>query len=249
MGAVEDQALAAFVRRLRKHSDLNDEEQKAVLALPGLARGVARDREIVRPGDVTTRSYLVADGLLVRFDRLQDGRKANTALHIAGDMCDLHSVVSPTANSGIAAITGAVVVDLPHSALKEIAVKFPPIALAFWRDTAGDAAALKAWTVRLGRMNATARIAHLLCEMGQRMEDAQLGSRHSYPLPFSQEQLADTVGLTPVHTNRVLKALRKAGIADFRARHAHVLNLDRLVSLGEFDRPVVAPASRQVGSG
>ena len=248
MGA-EDRALSAFVRRLRMHSDLTDEEQNAVLALPGLARGVARNREIVRPGDVTTRSFLVADGWLVRFDRLQDGRKANTALHIAGDMCDLHSVVSPMAGSGIATITDAVVVDLPHSAIKELAITFPAVALAFWRDTASDAEGVKTRAVRLGRMNATARIAHLLCEMGQRMEEAQLGSRHSYPFPMNQEQLADTVGLTPVHTNRVLKALRKAGIADLRARHAQVLNLDLLVSLGEFERPVIAAASRQVGSG
>ncbi|MBB5716993.1 Crp/Fnr family transcriptional regulator [Sphingomonas aerophila] len=248
MGAVEDRALSAFVRRLRLHSDLNEEEQKAVLALPGLARGVARNREIVRPGNVTTKSYLVADGLLVRFDRLQDGRKANTALHIAGDVCDLHSVVSPMAGSGVAAITDAVVVDLPHNALKEIAVTFPAIALAFWRDTAADAAALKAWAVRLGRMNATARIAHLFCEMGYRMEEAQLGSRHSYDLPVNQEQLADTVGLTPVHTNRVLKALRKAGIADLRARHVHVLDLDLLMSVGEFEPPVTLATLREARS-
>jgi len=237
MGIVEDQALSAFVRRLKLRSDLNAEEQQAILALPGQVRGVVRNQEIVRPGDLTTKSHLVANGLLVRFDRLQDGRRANTALHIAGDMCDLYSVVTPIAESGIAALSDAIVVDVPHKALQAIAAKFPAVALAFWRDTAVDAATLRTRTVNLGRMDATARLAHLLCEMGHRMEVAQLGSQYSYHFHVNQEQLADTLGLTAVHTNRVLKALRKAGVADVKGHHVNVLDLDRLTSIGGFDLP------------
>jgi CRP-like cAMP-binding protein len=213
-----------------------------------LARDVTRNCEIVRPGDVATKSYLVANGLLVHFHRFQDGRKANTALHIAGDVCNLYSVVSPLAGSGIAAVTDAVVVEVSHGALRAVATNFPAVAMAFWRYTTDYADVLRDRAANLGRMNAIAKIAHLFCEMGQRMEEAQLGSRHSYDLPVNQEQLADTVGLTPVHTNRVLKALRKAGIADFRARHVHVLDLDLLMSVGEFDTPVILPSLRQAGS-
>jgi len=235
MGQIVDQALAAFLRRLQLHSDFNDEERSAILALPGVAREVDGNREVVRPGDATIKSCLVAKGLLARFDRMRDGSKANTALHIPGDMCDLQSVVSPVAGWGIVALSRAVVVDVPHAALKTISMQFPAIALAFWRDTAADAAILSKWVAYLGRKDATARIAHLFCEIGYRMEEAQIGTRRAYALAISQEQLGDTIGLTSVHTNRVIRKLREAGTVDFTSRHVEVLDLDRLMSIAEFD--------------
>ena len=235
MGITEQQALAAFVRRLQLRSDLSDQEQGAIVALPGRAREVGAHREVVRPGDPTSQCCLVADGLLARFDQMLDGSRANTALHIPGDMCDLHSVVLPVAGWGIIALAKSVVVDVPHAALRQLAANFPAVALAFWRDTAADAAVLGKWVANLGRNDAPTRVAHLLCEMGRRMEDAKLGTRRRYRLHITQEQLGDTMGMTPVHVNRVLRILREARAADFQERYVEVFDLDRLMAIGQFD--------------
>jgi CRP-like cAMP-binding protein len=55
-------------------------------------------------------------------------------------------------------------------------------------------------------------LAHLLCEFAYRLDAVGLGTSCKYELPMTQEQIADTVGLTPVHVNRTLKALDKQGL-------------------------------------
>ena len=67
------------------------------------------------------------------------------------------------------------------------------------------------------------------------MEQAELGTRRSYPLPMTQEQLSEALGLTPVHVNRTLKALRCAALIRTEHRMVHIDNWDRLVTIAEFD--------------
>lgn len=94
---------------------------------------------------------------------------------------------------------------------------------------------LAKWIGNLGRKNAMARLAHLLCEMGIRMEQAGLGSRTKYQFPASQSHLADALGLTPVHTNRTLQTLRAEGLARAERRMVYVTDWERLASIAEFD--------------
>ena len=67
------------------------------------------------------------------------------------------------------------------------------------------------------------------------MEQAGLGTRCSYPLPVTQQQLSDALGLTPVHVNRTLKTLRGDGLIRTEQRMVHIDDWDRLVTIAEFD--------------
>ena len=91
------------------------------------------------------------------------------------------------------------------------------------------------WTANVGRRDARTRIAHLLCEIGIRQEEAGLCSRNDYELPLTQEQLADATGLTAVHVNRVLGQLRADGTAlAARTVRSTCRDWDRLASVGDF---------------
>jgi CRP-like cAMP-binding protein len=85
------------------------------------------------------------------------------------------------------------------------------------------------------RRNATARIAHLLCEFGIRLETLGLGERFSYEFPMTQEQLADCTGLTGVHVNRSLKALEAQGLIARARRYVAVADWPNLTKIGDFD--------------
>ena len=228
-------ALARFLERLLLRSTLSAKEQEAILAVRSHASQVAAHRDIVCPGQKVDHACLVVDGLAARFDQMQDGQRQFTAFHIPGDMCDLQSVVAPVAGWGIQAVSTTTVLHIPHGDLRSVAMKYPAIAMAFWRDTTTDASVLAKWVGNLGRKNATARLAHLLCEIGIRMEQAGLGSRTEYPLPATQEQLADALGLTAVHTNRTLQMLRAEGLVRAERRMVYVANWERLASIAEFD--------------
>src|SRR3546814_15681575 len=96
-----------------------------------------------------------------------------------------------------------------------------------------DASIIAQWVVSLGRRDATARTAHLLCEMALRLECAGQGSREAFELKATQAHIADALGLTPVHMNRVVRGLRLQGVLSWTGRPLRVLDWDGLVRRSE----------------
>lgn len=228
-------ALERFLARLLLRSRLSEEEQAALLGLEGRLVRINAHRDVVQPRDETNFACLVVEGLAGRFDQLANGERQITALHIPGDMCDLHSVAVPYTGWGIEALTSSTLLKIPHPALKDLTIRYPQIAYAFWRDTITDASILAKWISALGRRSAKQRLAHLMCEMGIRMEQASLGTRSEFNLPARQTQLADVLGITAVHLNRSIQSLRADGLLAMEGSRVRVSDLDGLRSVAEFD--------------
>jgi CRP-like cAMP-binding protein len=89
--------------------------------------------------------------------------------------------------------------------------------------------------VNVGRRDSRARVAHLLCEFSLRMQAAGLSQGHRYELPMTQEQLADAVGLTSVHVNRVLKQLGEDRLISRDRRSITIEDWERLRNVGDFN--------------
>lgn len=228
-------ALHRFLDRLDLRSALTDEEREAVLDLGGEVGNYRTHQDIVSPHEKVHSACLVKSGLVGRYDQMLDGERQVTSIYISGDMCDLHSVVAPSVSWSITALSPSTVIRVPHSELRELCVRFPGLAIAFWRDGTADAAMFAKWVGNLGRKNGKARMAHLFCEMGMRSEAANLGTRNAYELQLTQKQLADAVGLTSVHVNRMLKWLRAKGLLVFERGRVEILDWDALAELAEFD--------------
>lgn len=235
MSSSNHSALSRFLDRLLTRSTLSTHEQQAILDLPSHAHQIRANWDIVSPGRTVEHACLLAHGLGARFDQMADGRRQITAIYVRGDMCDLHSVVAPTAAWGIAALSTTTVLHVPHRDLRELATAHPAIALAFWRDVTADASVLAKWVGNVGRRDARSRIAHLLCETGIRMEEADLGTRTCFPFEITQQQLADATGMTAVHVNRTMQALRGERVIQTDGRTIHVHDWDRLADIAEFD--------------
>jgi CRP-like cAMP-binding protein len=88
--------------------------------------------------------------------------------------------------------------------------------------------------VRLGRLTAFERVAHFLLELQQRLEIAGLGDRQRFPLPLTQEILADALGLSIVHVNRTLQQLRRTGLIELRSGVAILVQPDALAKLCDY---------------
>ena len=228
-------ALERFLRRLMLRSPLTKAEQEAILALPGEEVRTPAHRDIVRPGHRSVYSCLVVDGLVGRFDQLANGHRQITALHIVGDFCDLHSLAVPETGWGIESLTESVVRMVPHEELRVLVDRSPAIAMAFWRDTVVDSSVLAKWNSALGRRSAKARLAHLLCEMGLRFEQAGLGRHDDFEFAITQSQLADVVGVTAVHLNRTIQALRQDGLLVTSGSRFRLPDRKRLCQVAQFD--------------
>lgn len=124
---------------------------------------------------------------------------------------------------------------VPHRQLRELCIRYPGLAVAFWRDGTADASIFAKWVGNLGRKDAKARITHIFCEMALRTEAAGLGTRTEFELPLTQRQLADASGITPVHVNRMMQEVKREGLLQFNHGHVVIADWNALTHGAEFD--------------
>lgn len=230
-----DTPLFRFMKKLDARGELDAPERAAILALPGHPIQVGTNRDFVGLGECVTHACLIVDGLAGRFGQNREGVRQITALHIAGDMADIHSVVVPKAKTALQALSITTILKVPHEALRDAARRFPRLASAFWRETVIDGSILSEWVVNVGRRNALAAMAHLLCEMACRYKGKEPDGDMSYDFAATQIHLGDMLGLTPVHVNRTLMELRRMKLATFVRKRVTIHDWKQLARIGEFD--------------
>lgn len=228
-------SLQSYLNRLLSRSVLSEAEQQAILSLPCHRLEVRGNFDFVRLGETVDHACLIADGAVGRFDQNLNGARQITAIHLSGDMADLQSVVQPKATTALQALSSTLIFRVPHAAIRDAAVRFPALAEALWRDCMVDSAILSQWVVNVGRRDAKARLAHLLCEIATRVGVGGMAASAAFPFSITQAQLADATGLTIVHVNRVLKGLRMDGLAAVRRHEIEISDWEKLAEAGEFD--------------
>jgi CRP-like cAMP-binding protein len=211
-------------------------EEKALLSSAQFRHlGFARGKEIVaaksRPGE----SCLMIKGISGRETVTPDGKRQISALHIAGDFVDLHSFVLKQMDHAVIALTDVSVAFISHSELRRIIDLSPHLGRLFWLLTTVDGAIQRAWIACLGRSTAVQHMAHLFCELWIRMNAVGLASGFQFPLPLTQAELADVIGLSAVHVNRTLQELRGLGYVDWDGDHVMIHDFESLAALSDFD--------------
>ena len=75
----------------------------------------------------------------------------------------------------------------------------------------------------------------MICELYARLETVGLLRGKSFELPVTQSDIADTVGLSIVHVNRMIQELRASGLIIWDRKTVTVLDIDRLRKFADFD--------------
>lgn len=240
-------ALDTLIRKLTSIAHLSDEEREAILSLPIRVQALPSRQDIVREGDRPSQCCLILDGWACRYKIVGEGRRQILSFHISGDIPDLQSLHVHTMDHSLATVTKATVAFIPHRALLDLTARFPNVAAIFWRDTLIDAAIFREWMTSMGRRSAYGRIAHLFCEMYLKLEAVGLASEHRCTLPLTQTDLADALGLTNVHVNRTLRALRGDGLITLQHNTLIAGRWDELTEAAEFDPTYLHLENRAAG--
>lgn len=227
-------ALEAMVRKLHQWHPLDAEDQDALRALPFRMTTLRPHEYIVREGDQPRNSCLMVSGFSVRHKVAGNGGRQIFSIHMKGDLADLQNSLLGTADHNLQTLTDAQAAMIPVEAIQEIAFTRPAVGRAMWHETLVDGSIFREWTLNVGRRDARTRMAHLLCEFALRLEQAGLGTRSHYELPMSQEQLADALGLTSVHTNRTLMLLGEEGLIKRQKRAVEIIDWGRLSKEADF---------------
>lgn len=227
--------LSPLVRRWSKYVKLSPDEREAILELPFTRKKFGKEAYMVREGQRTTDCSLMLRGFAFRQKLLRNGSRQIISFHIPTEFVDLQNGLLGVADHNVQSLDGSEALIIPRTALLDAATKHPAIRLAMWTDTLIDASIFREWVVNVGRRDSRARIAHLLCELAVRLETIGAGDSGHFDFPVTQEQLADATGLTAVHTNRTLQALRRDGLIQLSARALTVLDWEGLKEAADFD--------------
>ena len=222
------------VRRLETRAPLEESDREALRALPFSYRSLDPTSYLVREGEKPEYCVLLLAGFAFRHKVTGDGDRQILSVHLPGEFLDLQNSFLDVADHNVQALTRVEVATVPVPALQALASERPRLARAMWIDTLIDAAIFREWIVNVGRRDSISRIAHLLCEFALRLREAGLADENGYEMPMTQEQLADSTGLTPVHVNRVLKELGRQALIDRNKRAVTIVDWERLRRVGDF---------------
>jgi CRP-like cAMP-binding protein len=224
-----------MVRRLERRSPLDQADREALLGLPHIVKRLSPNAHVVRDGDVPNYVTLLLSGFAYRYKLTGDGGRQIISFHCPSEFLDLQNGFLGIADHSVQMLTEGELALIAPGALEELALTRPAITRALWIDTLIDASIFREWVVNVGRRDSRTRVAHLLCEFSLRLEETGLASNHRYELPMTQEQLADAVGLTSVHVNRVLKQLGEEGLITRNRRSIVIEDWDRMRQAGDFN--------------
>ncbi len=132
-------------------------------------------------------------------------------------------------------LTEISIIEISLGAFIESLGKSPSLAMIFLELMARQRNILLEHLINLGRRTSLARIAHLLLELGYRTKANGTGDERWFYCPLTQIDLADALGLTPIHVNRMLRELREESLLLFRNNEVNFINKPALIQLCSFD--------------
>lgn len=224
-----------LVMKLEHGALLTDEDRAVLQDLSSQTRRVASRTDIISEGERPENVHLVMEGFACRYKTLADGRRQIMAFLVPGDFCDLHVAILGEMDHSIGTGWGCTVVEIPRATIDDLTAHHPRITRALWWATLVDEATLREWLVSMGQRDADRQTAHLVCELLMRLQSVGLAGQDSFEFPITQEDLADTLGVTGVHVNRVLQELRAKGLLEWRSKRLRIPDVERLKVFAGFD--------------
>jgi CRP-like cAMP-binding protein len=241
------------VRRLRSLAPLSDTEEALVRGLSDRRERYAPGDELIAEGQPQRRPRFVLAGWAARQRVLPDGRRQIFSMILPGDSLGVAARNAPPAPWTVIALTALETVDAEPALEAAVDGHAPGIARAISAAALDEERLLLDHMVRLGQQTAYERVAHFLLELQRRLQIAGLGDSQRFPLPLTQEILADALGLSIVHVNRTLQQLRRERLIELRSGVAILLQPQALGDIANYEldssmRRFPAAGSRQLAS-
>lgn len=228
-------ALTPLVQKMSRRDVVTSEEAERLDRLLSPVRRATSRTELVHQGQRPGHSTLLLTGFCGRVTTLADGARQITQLSLPGDFLDLHSFLLALMDHSVVALTEVTYCTLSHEDLRRLTETEPHLTRLLWLETVVDAAIHRQWIVSKGRRSGQAQLAHLFCELYQRLEAAGLAHDHRFDLPLTQIDLADVMGMSAVHTNRLLQGMRQSGLIHWTGSRVSLKDWGALSDLAEFD--------------
>lgn len=222
-------------RKLSAFVALSDTDLATLARFDRRKRTFQPGHELIHEGQSKASAFILSEGWACSYKLQPEGERQIVDFQIPGDFLGLRSILFRTADHSIEALTRIEATEVLASDILDAFAQAPRLATAVLWAASRDEAMVVEHLVNIGRRSAEERMAHLLLELGVRLRLVGKGDRLGYDCPLTQYHLADTLGLSAVHVNRVLRHLREKGLLTFRGGRVTLHDFDRLRALAGFD--------------
>lgn len=224
-----------FIDKLQCFATLDEGDVAALVAITNTSRSYEARHDLIREGDRPGPVFVVLEGWACRYKILPNGTRQVLAFLMPGDSCDLNIGLLAQMDHNIQTIVSARVATVERAAMDTLMDDRRGVAKAMYVSQLVDEGIMRAWITSMGRRASIERVAHLMCELYLRARNIGLTSETHLELPLSQSLLADSLGMTAVHLNRVLKQLRLSGAMTLKRGSLTITDPLKLVHIAGFD--------------
>lgn len=225
----------AHLRKLRARGGVHPADEAALCTLVDKAERLPANRVLARAGEPAESCILVLGGWVARSKQVDGAQRQIISIALPGDFVDLHGLTLGRIDHDVISLTQCKIGRVDHARLRLATTARPELQHAYLLAASVDAAIQREWSACLGSRSAISRVAHLFCELFLRLEIVGCTDGQSCDFPLTQTQIAECIGVTPIHVNRVIQELRSTRLINLEYRRLTILNGEALATIAKFD--------------
>ncbi len=223
-----------LAKKLNAFIPLSPAELDRLAELQSPTTSIKRGQQLVQEGQPEHRAFVWQSGWACSYKDLPSGERQIISFPIAGDCVGLRSVLLQTADHSFEALTDSVVSAVDAARMLQTFTEFPRLGTAILWAASRDEAMVVEHLVSVGRRDAIERTAHFFMELAERLNLIGVAAQAEFDCPLNQYVLADALGLSAIHVNRVLRQLRERDLLTFQHGKVEIHDLKGLRKLSGF---------------
>jgi CRP-like cAMP-binding protein len=223
-----------FVARLSRLMQVGADDLRSLGRIIEGERLVKKRQDLVVIGSEYRSLCFVKDGYAIRYKLLRNGKRQILNVILPGDVIGFPVSFFDRSIYSVVAVSDLTYSICPLDAYVRLCHEQPQFGLALSWLAAHEAAIYAEHIVDLGRRTPLERLAHFLLEVHARLLAVGRAEKTSFDLPFSQEVMADVLGLSVPHLNRVLQQLRAEKLITNRGRVVELTEMASLQTLAHY---------------
>ena len=230
-----------FVVRLLQHVALGAGDLQGLDAIIDGELSIRRRRDLIVDGYEYRKLCFVKDGYAVRYKLLRNGKRQILNVVLPGDIIGLPGSFYERAVYSVSAITDLTMNVCALDAYVQLCYERPQFGLALSWIAVQEATTYAEHIIDVGRRTPIERLSHFLLELHARLRAVDRAEEASFTLPFSQEVIADVLGLSVPHLNRMMQKLRSEKLIADSERRIEFTDVDAIQALAHYQPQELAP--------
>jgi CRP/FNR family transcriptional regulator len=229
---------------LRAETALRDFSQEELDFVVGFKSGeltAEAGTTLLVQGTASPHLFTVLSGWAIRHKTLPDGRRQILNFVLPADFIGLQGAVLGEMQHSVEALTDMVLCVFPRERLWELYRGHPSLAFDLTWIASREEQMLDEQLVSVGRRHALERVAFVLLHLFLRAEQVRLATKNAVEFPFTQQHLADALGMSLVHTNKTLRRLIASKAVRWKNRAFEILDRDALTAIAGYQMNDIQP--------